>query len=146
MSNQPTESNSQNREREEPKEINLPSRLPPSGGNLAYDSVQSALHITAIPCARESLLAGIAAGAGIGVIRGFSLRAPFYSSHIQIFDLFEAPIKAGNWAVATFTLTSIASWHICQSRIRREREQVASVLEQTPRRRAVVKDSEMSVG
>lgn len=40
MSNQPTESNSQNREREEPKEINLPSRLPPSGGNLAYDSVQ----------------------------------------------------------------------------------------------------------
>ncbi|KXN81746.1 Cytochrome c oxidase protein 20, mitochondrial [Leucoagaricus sp. SymC.cos] len=126
MSSTQTNSTPPNQNESDSKTITLPSRLPPPTGNLAYDSVQSALHITAIPCARESLLAGIAAGAGIGVIRGFSL----------------TPVKAGNWAVATFAITSIVSWQICQNKIRREREQIASVLEQTPQRRAVVKESE----
>ncbi|KAF9452936.1 hypothetical protein P691DRAFT_720744 [Macrolepiota fuliginosa MF-IS2] len=128
MSDAQTNPKSDNSDKNQPNTINLPSRVPPATGNLAYDSFQSALHVTAIPCARESLLAGIAAGAGIGFIRGFSL----------------PPIKAGNWAVATFAITSIVSWQICQSRIQREREQVAAVLDQTPRRRAVAKENENS--
>ncbi|EKM79239.1 hypothetical protein AGABI1DRAFT_128398 [Agaricus bisporus var. burnettii JB137-S8] len=111
---------------EEQNTINLPSSLPQPTGNLAYDSVQSALNVTSIPCSRESLLAGIAAGVGIGVVRGLTL----------------PPIKAGNWAVATFALTSLISWQICQNKIKREREQVATVLEQAPRRRAVASGNE----
>lgn len=35
--------------------------------------MQSAKHVTELPCARNSLLSGIASGVGVGVIRGLSV-------------------------------------------------------------------------
>lgn len=68
-----------------------PTRGPQPTGDIIADSIQvsnavsafaaliltwilrqSAKNITEIPCARNSLLSGIASGAGIGVIRGLS--------------------------------------------------------------------------
>ncbi|TFK33007.1 hypothetical protein BDQ12DRAFT_638024 [Crucibulum laeve] len=98
----------------------LPTRGPQPTGHILHDSLESAKHITEVPCARNSLLAGIASGLGIGVIRGLSA----------------GPLMAGNWAVATFTVISIGSWHICQNQFANERKKVATVIEAMPRRTA----------
>jgi len=96
----------------------LPSKLPPPTGNLLYDSLESAKHVTELPCARNALLAGIGSGAGVGVIRGITA----------------GPMMAGHWAIATFTLVSLGSWHICQKRFADERRQVKQVIESMPKR------------
>jgi len=100
-------------------EINLPSKLPPPTGDLVHDSIESAKHITEIPCARKSLMTGIVSGAGIGVIRGIAA----------------GPRMGGNWAVATFALVSVASWHICQMKLENERRQMAQIIESMPKRK-----------
>jgi len=51
-------------------------------------------HIGEMPCARSSLLNGIAAGAGVGIVRGIGA----------------GPFVASNWAVGTFMLISIGTW------------------------------------
>ncbi|KAJ6621783.1 hypothetical protein B0H10DRAFT_2015745 [Mycena sp. CBHHK59/15] len=80
---------------DDPSNIPPPSTLgPPATGNLITDSFRSALHIGEVPCARSSLLSGIASGVGIGFIRGISAK----------------PIVAGNWAMGTFALVSTVSW------------------------------------
>ncbi|TEB39801.1 hypothetical protein FA13DRAFT_27639 [Coprinellus micaceus] len=98
----------------------LPSRLPAATGNPVIDSLNSARHITEVPCARNSLLYGIAGGLGIGVIRGLSAN----------------PMVAGNWAVGTFALISLGSWHICQAQMAQERKKVEQIIESMPRRKA----------
>ncbi|KAI0754710.1 hypothetical protein C8Q80DRAFT_1140492 [Daedaleopsis nitida] len=50
--------------------------------------------INEIPCARGSLLSGIASGVGIGVIRGMS----------------SSVFVASNWAMGTFMLISLGTW------------------------------------
>lgn len=101
-----------------------PSRLPPTTGNFFYDVMQSTKNVTNIPCARNSLLGGIASGAGIGVVRGMSAGA----------------LVAGNWAMATFTIVSIGSFHLCQKQLADERKKVMKVIESMPRR--VIKQEE----
>ncbi|KIM46829.1 hypothetical protein M413DRAFT_440405 [Hebeloma cylindrosporum] len=96
----------------------LPSRVPPPTGNIVYDSLQSAKHVTELPCARNALLAGIVSGAGMGVIRGMAA----------------GPLMAGNWAVGTFALISLGSWHICQKQFADERRKLAQVIEAMPKR------------
>ncbi|KAJ7643918.1 hypothetical protein FB45DRAFT_1020731 [Roridomyces roridus] len=59
------------------------------------DSVDNAMHIGEVPCARSSLLAGIGAGAGIGFMLGVSLH----------------PVVAGSWAMGTFFAVSTTSWY-----------------------------------
>ncbi|KLO08676.1 hypothetical protein SCHPADRAFT_944271 [Schizopora paradoxa] len=76
-------------------------------------------HIGEVPCMRESLLRGIAAGLGVGVIRGLRVGA----------------FSASNWAMGTFFVISVGSWQICQSSLRREREQVRVVVEEMAQRR-----------
>ncbi|KAH7885256.1 hypothetical protein F5I97DRAFT_1352984 [Phlebopus sp. FC_14] len=71
-----------------------------------------------IPCARNSLLSGIASGAGVGVIRGMSA----------------GPLVASNWAVGTFMLISLGTWTICQKNIEAERRKLARVVEEMPKR------------
>ncbi|KAF9468628.1 hypothetical protein BDZ94DRAFT_1128515, partial [Collybia nuda] len=95
-----------------------PSRLPLATGNFLEDVIQSIKHLTDIPCARNSLLGGIASGAGIGVVRGMST----------------TPLAAGNWAMATFTIISLGSFHLCQKKMTDERKKVTKVLESMPRR------------
>ncbi|KDQ25856.1 hypothetical protein PLEOSDRAFT_1045566, partial [Pleurotus ostreatus PC15] len=75
-------------------------------------------NIGQIPCARNSLLSGIASGVGIGVIRGLSA----------------GPLVAGHWAMATFTVISLGSWHVCQRQIRREQQNVQKIIESIPQR------------
>ncbi|KAF8799026.1 hypothetical protein BYT27DRAFT_7177377 [Phlegmacium glaucopus] len=101
-----------------PQITSLPSKVPPPTGNLLYDSLESAKHVTELPCARNALLAGIGSGAGVGVIRGITA----------------GPMMAGHWAMATFTLVSLGSWHICQKRFADERRQVTQVIENIPKR------------
>ncbi|PFH51252.1 hypothetical protein AMATHDRAFT_143024 [Amanita thiersii Skay4041] len=108
----------------DPNTTVLPSRVPPPTGNLTHDALESAKHITDIPCARGALLSGIASGAGIGVIRGLSA----------------GPMVAGHWAMATFALISIGSWHLCQKQFADERKRVAKIMESTPRKLAKQQD------
>ncbi|TCD64511.1 hypothetical protein EIP91_004007 [Steccherinum ochraceum] len=80
--------------------------------------VDDFLKIGEIPCARGSLLNGIASGFGIGVIRGMS-----------------TPIMvASNWAVGTFVVISLGSWTICRNNMENERRRVQQVVEQMPKR------------
>ncbi|KAL4069887.1 hypothetical protein V8B97DRAFT_1871887, partial [Scleroderma yunnanense] len=74
-----------------------------------------------IPCARHSLLNGIASGAGVGVIRAIS------TSMLSV-------ILASNWAVGTFVVISLGSWTICQKNLEAERRRVAMVVEEMPKR------------
>lgn len=80
-----------------------------------YDDMQ---RVGEIPCARNSLLSGIASGVGVGVIRGLSVH----------------PLSASHWAVGTFMLVSLGTWTICQQRILEERQRVQTVVEQLPKR------------
>lgn len=136
MSSQQTESNSQNQEQDESKEINLPSHLPSPSGNLAYDSIQvrqtfvfllkSRWRMTmdgcleCITCYCHSVCASKSASWHCSWSRNryhswlFSACVPSFIPCSNCWPVFlkqkTAPIKAGNWAVATFALTSIASW------------------------------------
>ncbi|KAJ8691477.1 hypothetical protein PTI98_011045 [Pleurotus ostreatus] len=94
-----------------------PGYTPPTG-NLPTDVYNSIRNIGQIPCARNSLLSGIASGVGIGVIRGLSA----------------GPLVAGHWAMATFTVISLGSWHVCQRQIRREQQNVQKIIESIPQR------------
>ncbi|VDC00732.1 unnamed protein product [Peniophora sp. CBMAI 1063] len=84
-------------------------------------SVNDFQHIGEIPCARNSLLAGIASGAGMGVIRGMTAGV----------------FVASNWAVGCFMLVSLGSWHICQRKIENEKRKMQTIIESMPARRAV---------
>lgn len=81
---------------------------------MKTDHNKSVRHVTDIPCARNSLLGGIASGVGIGVVRGMSSSTFFFSFEIYIYTLSskffrEGPIVAGNWAMATFVAVSLGS-------------------------------------
>jgi len=80
-----------------------------------------------IPCARNSLLSGIASGVGVGVVRGLSV----------------GPFAASNWAMGTFMLVALGTWTICQRNIQEERRRVQTIVEQLPKR-VVAKPSEDS--
>ncbi|KAF9221607.1 hypothetical protein BS17DRAFT_785040 [Gyrodon lividus] len=71
-----------------------------------------------MPCARNSLLSGIASGAGVGVIRAMST----------------SPFVASNWAVGTFMLISLGTWTVCQKNLEAERRRLARVVEEMPKR------------
>ncbi|KAH9042169.1 hypothetical protein EDB85DRAFT_1838757, partial [Lactarius pseudohatsudake] len=86
---------------------------------------QDLQRIGEIPCARNSLLSGIASGVGVGVIRGLSVR----------------PFAASNWAMGTFMLVSLGTWTICQRNIQEERRRVQTIVEQLPTR-VIAKPSE----
>ncbi|KAA1469943.1 hypothetical protein DENSPDRAFT_773726 [Dentipellis sp. KUC8613] len=87
-------------------------------GNYWSDVKEAAKRIGEIPCARNSLLSGIASGFGIGVIRGLSVR----------------PFVACNWAVATFMAVSLGTWTICQNNLNNERLRIQQVVEDMPKR------------
>ncbi|KAK7690293.1 hypothetical protein QCA50_006950 [Cerrena zonata] len=71
-----------------------------------------------IPCARNSLLSGIASGVGIGAVRAMSTSA----------------FAASNWALGTFVVISLGTWQICQKSLLQERTRVQQVVEQMPKR------------
>ncbi|KAJ7639484.1 hypothetical protein FB45DRAFT_427478 [Roridomyces roridus] len=103
---------------DDPANIPAPPTLgPQSTGNLLRDSVNSAMHIGAVPCGRTSLLAGIGAGAGIGFIRGISVH----------------PVVAGSWAMGTFFAVSTASWLSCKWKIEREHELTRKAIQSLPK-------------
>ncbi|KAF9257485.1 hypothetical protein L218DRAFT_879306, partial [Marasmius fiardii PR-910] len=79
---------------------------------------QSVKHLEQVPCARNSLLTGLASGAGMAFIRGVSV----------------APITAGHWFAATFVVVSLGSWHLCQAQIEKERKTVQQIIESSPKR------------
>ncbi|KAF9077517.1 hypothetical protein BDP27DRAFT_1311178 [Rhodocollybia butyracea] len=95
-----------------------PSAAPPSTGNLFYDSVQAAKNVEKLPCARNSLLTGIAAGSGMAFIRGVST----------------TPMVAGNWFVGTFLAVAAISHQVCMRQMEAERKQVMQIIESTPKR------------
>ncbi|CCL98850.1 uncharacterized protein FIBRA_00856 [Fibroporia radiculosa] len=90
-----------------------------------WDDLQK---IGEIPCARSSLLSGIASGAGVGVIRGLSA----------------GPFVASNWAVGTFMLISLGTWVNCRRSRDEERRRIQQVVEQIPKRFAKKQDDPTS--
>jgi len=78
-----------------------------------------------MPCARNSLLSGIASGAGIGFIRAMNT----------------SPFVASNWAVGTFMVISLGTWTICQKNLEAERRRLARVVEEMPKRFIKQKES-----
>ncbi|EEB97632.1 hypothetical protein MPER_03015, partial [Moniliophthora perniciosa FA553] len=70
-------------------------------------------HLGQVPCARNSLLTGLASGAGMAFIRGMSV---------------------GHWFAATFVVVSMGSWHLCQRQIADERQKVQQIIESSPKR------------
>ncbi|KAJ3529812.1 hypothetical protein NM688_g7801 [Phlebia brevispora] len=95
-------------------------------GSAWGDLKEAIKRINEIPCARNSLLSGIASGAGIGVIRGMSSGA----------------FVASNWAVGTFVLISLGTWTLCQRSVMEERKKVQQVVESMPLRFAKKKDDQ----
>ncbi|KAN0087594.1 Protein of unknown function (DUF3767) domain containing protein [Tylopilus felleus] len=77
-----------------------------------------------MPCARNSLLSGIASGAGVGFIRAMST----------------SPFVASNWAVGTFMVISLGTWTVCQQNLQAERRRLARVVEEMPKRFIKQKD------
>jgi len=83
-------------------------------------------HLGEVPCARKSLLSGIASGVGIGVIRGINV----------------GPFVASNWAIGTFLVVSVGTWQVCRSAIHREREQLKVTMGHMNRRKVVRTDDD----
>ncbi|KAG2071313.1 hypothetical protein BDR04DRAFT_1098347 [Suillus decipiens] len=77
-----------------------------------------------MPCARNSLMSGIASGVGVGVIRVMS--AGF--------------LVGSHWAVGTFMVVSLGTWTVCQRNIEAERRKLQKVVEEMPKR--FIKQSE----
>jgi len=86
---------------------------------LAVQSISPIDDIKTVPCMRNSLLAGIGGGVGVGFIRAMNTK----------------PLNAGHWAIGTFALVSIASWNVCTSNMKREEARMRLIREQFPQRR-----------
>jgi len=80
-------------------------------------------NIGEVPCARNSLLAGILSGTGMAFVRGWNAGA----------------FVASNWAVGTFAVVSIGMWNVCRSSIQRERRELQIAIEGMAQRRAKFK-------
>ncbi|KAL6308348.1 hypothetical protein BKA93DRAFT_695459, partial [Sparassis latifolia] len=101
---------------------------PETTGSYWSDVKEAVKKIGEIPCARSSLLSGIASGTGIGVIRGMSA----------------GPFVACNWAVGTFALISLGTWTICRRSLEEERRRIQQVVEQLPKRFAKAQEDSTS--
>ncbi|KAJ7236743.1 hypothetical protein B0H12DRAFT_1140012 [Mycena haematopus] len=111
---------------DDPAKIPPPKLGPPSTGNLIADSFRSAFHIGQVPCARNSLLAGIASGVGIGFIRGMS--AP--------------PVVAGSWAMFTWALVSGTSFHFCTKKLEDQQKLTRIAIEKLPKQLRLKKEDD----
>ncbi|XAO23318.1 hypothetical protein I312_102096 [Cryptococcus bacillisporus CA1280] len=76
-------------------------------------------NIGQIPCARNSLLYGIAGGVGVGAVRFLGSRKPWL---------------AANWAVGSFIAISIFQWETCNRARRKELAQMRVIQERYPHR------------
>ncbi|CAD6938286.1 unnamed protein product [Tilletia controversa] len=84
-----------------------------------------------VPCARSSLLTGMATAAGvIGVtaIAGRGLR------------------KSLNWGVGSFCFVSVASWEICRRQRRAEQNRMKMIIETFPNRAAAAEADRKRAG
>ncbi|WRT63974.1 uncharacterized protein IL334_000901 [Kwoniella shivajii] len=76
-------------------------------------------NIGKIPCARNSLLYGIAGGTGLGAVRFLGSRRPW---------------AAANWAVGSFIIISGFQWEMCNRARRKELAQMRAITERYPHR------------
>ncbi|KZS93622.1 hypothetical protein SISNIDRAFT_390280, partial [Sistotremastrum niveocremeum HHB9708] len=75
-------------------------------------------NIGQIPCARSSLMSGIASGVAIGFIRGMTT----------------TPFAAANWAVGTFAFVSLGTWYILSLSRLGEMAKIQAIKEEIPKR------------
>ncbi|KAI0696282.1 hypothetical protein BC835DRAFT_1343210 [Cytidiella melzeri] len=121
-----------------PSEVPKPIYKTETTGSLSGDvkeavtrlSLDDFHHIGEMPCVRNSLMSGIASGAGIGIIRSMTLRTN--------------RIGAFHWAFGTFTVISVGTWAMCQKSLKDERERVRMVIEAMPRRMAKKAEEEVT--
>ncbi|KAG8955872.1 hypothetical protein FRC04_006319 [Tulasnella sp. 424] len=73
-----------------------------------------------IPCARNSLMYGIASGAGIGALRYLNA----------------GPKAAANWAMGAFVFISCTAWTVCRRERAQELEVMQTMQRQYPDRHA----------
>ncbi|KAJ6508427.1 hypothetical protein C8R45DRAFT_967400 [Mycena sanguinolenta] len=111
---------------DDPAKIPAPPLGPPSTGNLVTDSFRSAFNIGQVPCARNSLLAGIASGVGIGFIRGMSAH----------------PVVAGSWGMFTWAIVSATSFHFCTKKMEDQQKLTRIAIEKLPKQLRLKKEDE----
>ncbi|KAJ7797679.1 hypothetical protein B0H14DRAFT_2910166 [Mycena olivaceomarginata] len=104
---------------DDPANIPSPKLGVPSTGNLVADSFRSAVHIGEVPCARNSLLAGIA-----------RVSAP--------------PVVAGSWAVFTWALVSSLPLHstFCIKKLEDQQRLTRVAIEKLPKQLQLKKEDE----
>ncbi|WFD41179.1 uncharacterized protein MJAP1_004174 [Malassezia japonica] len=73
-----------------------------------------------IPCARSSLLFGMASGASVGVIQVFAGRGIS---------------RATNWAVGSFLFVSVVGWETCRRQRAAEQARLKHIMSEHARRR-----------
>ncbi|WVR05737.1 hypothetical protein IAU60_002762 [Kwoniella sp. DSM 27419] len=76
-------------------------------------------NIGQIPCARNSLLYGIAGGSGLGAVRFLGSRKPW---------------SAANWAVGSFIAIAAFQWEVCNRARRKELATMRMLQERYPHR------------
>ncbi|KAF8583122.1 hypothetical protein K439DRAFT_1634709 [Ramaria rubella] len=112
----------------EPPNLSISPKQDVATGDFTHDvklavkkikPVEDLSNIGQIPCARNSLLGGIASGVGIGFIRGINAR----------------PWVAFNWAMGSFLVVTIGTWEVCRSRVRNEHKRMQLIVDSLPRLR-----------
>ncbi|KAL1676621.1 hypothetical protein EV122DRAFT_215978 [Schizophyllum commune] len=97
---------------------NSPPPNKPSKDGSIIDWYKSSPPLEKIPCARNSLLSGLASAVGFGTLRGIS----------------GGPLVAANWAFGSFMMVSMGTWWMCWRKFEQEKEQVRLVMEANGRR------------
>ncbi|KAG9303963.1 hypothetical protein G9A89_005873 [Geosiphon pyriformis] len=115
MTTDPSESSTSDNSSEESKTKEAVKTLK----SLNYEDFKN---IGKIPCARQSFLYGIMAGAVVGGIRYF------YKGNVS---------SASNWAVGSFLLSSIGIWETCRLKKRREYTQFKTIVEEARETRKI---------
>ncbi|KAK0520725.1 hypothetical protein OC834_004867 [Tilletia horrida] len=106
------------KERTQPKTVDGGEALKVAVSKLSLDDFSN---IGKIPCARGSLLNGIATAVGVfgvSAIAGRGIR------------------RSANWSAGSFAFVAIASWEICRRQRRAEQARMKMIIETFPNRAA----------
>ncbi|KII90840.1 hypothetical protein PLICRDRAFT_107390 [Plicaturopsis crispa FD-325 SS-3] len=99
---------------------------PETTGTFWGDFREAVKHLNEIQCARNSLLSGIASGAGLGIVRGASATV----------------ITGCHWALGTFMVVSVGTWAICRNARMRELRSIQTAVDGAPQRRLKAQTTE----
>ncbi|KAL7754200.1 hypothetical protein RI367_000181 [Sorochytrium milnesiophthora] len=100
------------------KNADAPAATPPQGEASFWEAVKTVKiedfkHVNEMPCSRSSLLYGMGAGFGSGILR-FAYKG--------------SVLSASNYAVGSFCAVSLLAWEFCQYEQRRRKQLPVTVM------------------